>query len=383
MPKAFEHYVRRDLAIQFTRSILSKSPLSPARSGLFYTAPRRTGKSTFVRNELRDELQLQGALVIYVDLWSDKLKDPALHIAQAISEEVSANEGALSKISSLFKGATVSGLGVAVSLAADNANQPTLRDLLIALSDASSKTIVLLIDEAQHALTTTQGENALFALKAARDELNSGEHHGLRLVATGSDSGKLALLTSMKDQAFFGAPMHAFPHLDRHYVEWFCEQASDLDLAVDAVEPLFASAHYRPEVLASAYGQVVTTVISDARSSIERFQHAVSSLLAEEQKTHQVLIDSLQPLQRAVLTHMALAGREFAPYAAHSIAEYEKLASQFSGFEIKIDTSGVQNALNALLEQKLVWRSKRGFYEIEDAAIVEAVKTAKMNVPTT
>jgi hypothetical protein len=62
-----------------------------------------------------------------------------------------------------------------------------LTQALVALSDESKKIVVLIIDEAQHAITTDQGVAALFALKAARDELNSAKHHGLRIVCTGSN----------------------------------------------------------------------------------------------------------------------------------------------------------------------------------------------------
>ena len=63
---------------------------------------------------------------------------------------------------------------------------------------------MLIVDEAQHAITSDAGADALFALKAARDELNSSAHHGLRVVATGSNRDKLAMLRNSKDQAFFG-----------------------------------------------------------------------------------------------------------------------------------------------------------------------------------
>ena len=77
---------------------------------------------------------------------------------------------------------------------------------------------MLIIDEAQHAITTDKGYDALYALKAARDELNSSRHHGLRIVATGSNRDKLAMLRNSKDQAFFGAPLQPFPQIGRAHV---------------------------------------------------------------------------------------------------------------------------------------------------------------------
>ncbi len=54
----------------------------------------------------------------------------------------------------------------------------SLTDALVALSDETRQMIVQLIDEAQHAITSDAGIAALFALKAARDELNSSQHYG-------------------------------------------------------------------------------------------------------------------------------------------------------------------------------------------------------------
>ena len=58
---------RRQLAAQFSNRILNVSPGSAAGSGLFLAAPRRTGKSTFVRENLCPQLERDGALVLYVD----------------------------------------------------------------------------------------------------------------------------------------------------------------------------------------------------------------------------------------------------------------------------------------------------------------------------
>lgn len=125
----------------------------------------------------------------------------------------------------------------------------SLTDALIALSDEMKQIIVLIIDEAQHAITTDEGIAALFALKAARDELNSSKHHGLRVVCTGSNRDKLAMLRNSKDQAFYGAPMVNFPTLSKDFVAWFCEKvALPFQLDIDLVWQLFVEAGYRPEL---------------------------------------------------------------------------------------------------------------------------------------
>ncbi|MDT9702615.1 hypothetical protein, partial [Streptomyces sp. P17] len=71
----------------------------------------------------------------------------------------------------------------------------TLSDALQLLSAATGRLVVLIVDEAQHALNSNEGVNAMFALKAARDALNpGGKRPGLRLVFTGSSRDKLAQL---------------------------------------------------------------------------------------------------------------------------------------------------------------------------------------------
>ncbi len=57
--------------------LLVADPIFGAKSGLFLAAPRRTGKSTFLRRDLVPLLQQRGKTVQYVDLWADRAADPA------------------------------------------------------------------------------------------------------------------------------------------------------------------------------------------------------------------------------------------------------------------------------------------------------------------
>ncbi len=65
-------YHRPDLAHEMATQLLSPGVLDQGlRSGLFLSGLRRTGKTTFLRQDLIPALENAGALVIYVDLWSD------------------------------------------------------------------------------------------------------------------------------------------------------------------------------------------------------------------------------------------------------------------------------------------------------------------------
>ena len=58
---------------------------------------RRTGKSTFVRQDLVPEFERRNLNVIYVDLWINKTVNPAIHIANAIRTELAREDGPIAK----------------------------------------------------------------------------------------------------------------------------------------------------------------------------------------------------------------------------------------------------------------------------------------------
>ncbi len=87
----------------------------------------------------------------------------------------------------------------------------SLTDALVALSMLWKVTIVLIIDEARYVMTTENASATMHALKAARDELNSSKHSGLRIVFMDWDKQSLMHLCGNWDQPFYGAPMIEMP----------------------------------------------------------------------------------------------------------------------------------------------------------------------------
>ena len=93
---------RHDLAVRLADMLLGNDPLSDSgRSGLFMAAARRTGKSTFLRNDLIPTLQRTGALPIYVDLWEDRTRDPGELISSAVGQAL---ESQLRKVTKALAG---------------------------------------------------------------------------------------------------------------------------------------------------------------------------------------------------------------------------------------------------------------------------------------
>jgi hypothetical protein len=346
------YFARKALAEQLADQLLTPSVTSASGSGLFLAAPRRIGKSTFLREDLRPALLKKGVLVLYADLWANKQEDPGSTIVNVVRAEL-----AKQKV----------GLPAGISLSS----------ALAALSDEIQTTIVLIIDEAQHALTTANGSNTLFALKAARDELNSTAHFGLRVVATGSNRDKLTMLRSGREQAFYGAPLIDFPALGMDFIEWFCKQVQ-LPVQLDPAPTydLFVRAGHRPEVLSAAADALRFSFGLTAANTHQQFEAAIEAQIAQAQQEIFRVLGSLTPIQKTVLTVMAEDDTQFAPFEEQTMAKYRRLLKSKKGAALAakdLDISGVQSALNGLQEKSLVWRAARGVYAIEEEAIAVAV----------
>jgi len=378
---ATQLFKRAQLAERMAQKILESTVGSASASGLFLAAPRRTGKSTFLREDLRPQLLKSGAYVIYVDLWDDKGADPGDVIVSAVREVLAKHDGVVTRLARAAGMEKLNVGGMAFSLDRIGLGlSVSIRAALAELSDEVKCPIVLIIDEAQHAITTDMGYNALYALKAARDELNGSRHHGLRIVATGSNQDKLAMLRNSKDQAFFGAPLVPFPSLGKDYVEWFCDGvALPARLNPVEVEALFDRAGRRPEILSAAADALRFDFELDSKDVPARFASAVDDQIkAAELQTLRV-IHALTPLQSTVLRVLAARKEQFAPFESATMSAYAEVLSAISPDEqLKPDVSNVQQALLALQEKALIWKERRGVYSLEELATAELLEHNKL-----
>jgi hypothetical protein len=365
---------RTMLAERIAAQVLHVSPTSASSSGLFLAAPRRTGKTTFVRGDLAPALLKLGATVIYTDLWVDRQADPGEVIVNAIRAELGKHEAPLAKLAKNvgLAGAKIGGFDFSLDRIGLG-REISLVQALEALSDHVQTPIVLLIDEAQHAITSQAGSDAMFALKAARDELNT-VHHGLRLVCTGSNRDKLAMLRSNKDQAFFGAPLIDFPPLGSDYVDWFCAHAGlPAPLEPALVLPLFQAGGSRPEILGAAADQIRFDFTLPPDKVSQRFEEVVLEQILQANEQQLAAFHSLTAIQQAVLRVLAAAGPRYAPFEQATFEQYARALPPGTA-TIEFSVGNVQSALQALQDKGLVWKAARGIYAIEDMTLAELLR---------
>ena len=167
------YHARTSLAAGLADALQGKTPFSDAPNGLFLAAPRRTGKSTFLQADLMPELDRRQVVGVYVDLWADQNRDPGTLIAEAVGRALLKQLGVVAKTarSAGLESINVGGIKIDTSKIG-KVDGTTLADALRALVEAAKNPVALIIDEAQHALTSEAGETAMAALKSARDQLN-------------------------------------------------------------------------------------------------------------------------------------------------------------------------------------------------------------------
>jgi len=362
-------YKRTHLAEAYCKGMFGGG-LQNYRSGLFLAAPRRTGKSTFLRVDMLPVLEKHGFVTIYVDLWSDREVDPSVLISGAIQKKLNVFADSISKLAKMTGAEKLTLAGI-ISLKLDISpvlpEGVTLSGALEILAEASKKPIALVVDEAQHALSSEKGSNSMFALKSARDTLNiAGKTLKLALVFTGSNRDKLANLTLDHKQPFYGVQIQRFPMLEKDFAREFVKHYSkeltgSKKLDVEAVYQAFGTLGFKPERLVNAARTAVHTFMETSEKDLNQLliEAAKEIKTKEDEHMREKLLDLTQQ-QRAVFEVLIRHHANFAPYKDSTLEEYKKILGK------PIGKNSVQSAMEALREKGLVWKESFGGYVLED-----------------
>lgn len=367
------HFPREALAQELVAALRGQVVFGDAHNGLFLAAPRRTGKSTFLQADLKPALEAAGAVVAYVDLWADPRRDPGSLIADAIARALAPRLGLVSraaKAAGLESVTIVGALKIGVSKIG-KIDGVTLPDALRALHEAAKAPVALIVDEAQHALTSEAGEATMSALKSARDQLNRPSEVNLMLVMSGSDRDKLLRLVNTNGAPFYGSQISRMPPLGPDFIDHVSRliTAQRPDLApVDSAQLLqaFERFGHRPQFFMEALGQALSPL-----SGLQgvRFEQAVLEGARRRQEDDEAQMESeyfaLRPLEQAVLWRLLEQGSRFRPYDGEALRFYRARVPS------KVTPQMAQRALESLRERTpaLVWKSARGEYAVDDAAM--------------
>lgn len=371
-------YSRPQLAADMASQLLRPTALDLGlRSGLFLSGIRRIGKTTFLRNDLIPALEALGAVVVYVDLWSEPQANPSrlVHaaVAKTLKELSTPGSHALSALKKV-KGAELEGFGFKFGFQIDsigNDESLTLAQVFTELVIQAETDVVLIIDEVQHAMASENGGNLLLSLKAARDAINPRTDipgHFV-FIGTGSHKAMIGEMAARKNQAFAGAHSTEYPVLNGDYIE-FLLQALEKDgyadlpsksVTVDA----FNTLGNRPEEIIRALGVAIRSASNGVKADdvLPAIALALRTSAADVELNK---VESLGPLAGAVFDRVASSGAGGRGlFSAEAATEY----SQILGREVRIEE--IQPVAMDLLNANLFIRRGHGLYEISDPFVKE------------
>lgn len=371
---------RPQLALEMAEQLLRPKGLQMAvRSGTFLGGLRRIGKTTFLRGDLAPALENLGAIVVYVDLWSNVNAKPTDLLLAEIRKKLAELEKPDSKAVGLLKRIKGLDLGAAGFKFAVNLNEvgkeggETLADAFTEIVDLAKTDVVVIVDEVQHAMGSDDGNAMLLALKAARDAINTRPDtpgHFL-FIGTGSHRARVRELTVKGNTAFNGALSQDFPVLEQDFVAWLleesamCKRAPSLDAAFDSFKRLGR----RPEELAKALRALLAMEVgSDPDADLRAITEAVRQSAAADDLAR---LDQLGSLAQAIFGHVVREGGTGVRglFSEEAVAIYSKELGR------KVERDEVQPAANALMNENLLARDGHGIYGVSDPFVAEAYRS--------
>jgi hypothetical protein len=369
---------RTALAQQMAEQLLHPGVLDEGlRSGLFISGVRRTGKTTFLQADLVPALEAAGALVIYVDLWSNTQTNPAALVHSAIRrmlQSLQSPAGAIAEKLRRLRHAELAVAGFKFGFKVDSvgtAEGVTLAEAFTQVVDQARCDLVLIVDEVQHAITSEDGNQMLLALKAARDAINPrpGTPGHFIFVGTGSHRALVSELTARRSQAFAGAISIAYPVLDADYVAHLLERlrAEGLTAApsVEVATQAFRTLGARPEEMLRALREL--RALLPPGGDPDAFLRVIAGTLRSTAADVELMkVEQLGSLATAVFERIAgVDGDAKGLFSTEALGSYARAI----GREVRADE--VQAVLNELMVANIVMRRGHGLYGLTDPFVQE------------
>ncbi len=366
------------LAEQMAQQLLRPSFLDTSlRSGLFLSGQRRVGKTTFLATDLIPALQALGAIVVYVDLWSQPQANPADLVHEAIRKTLKELQipgsgilKRLKEVTNLEAGAA--GFKFGFKLADVGKDDGVgLAQAFQELIDQAQTDVVLIVDEVQHALGSADGDHLLHALKAARDAINTrpGTPGHFLFIGTGSHRARVQELTLKGNQAFNGAVTNEFPVLGRDFIDYVLAhvgpQLGAMLPSAEVTEAAFRSMGSRPEELMKALN-VLRSLPPDALPD-EHLPTIAQSLGAAAADVELQKVEAMGPLAEAVFSRICSIGGD-----VKGVFTGEALKAYAAQIGREVSAQEVQGIIGAMTSANLLMRVRHGHYGVTDPFVEKA-----------
>lgn len=338
------------------RPVLLESVLRMLVAGSHITlfAPRRQGKTQFVRHELLPAAREHGWFAARIDLWRNR-DNPALGLVEGL-EAVAAAERPrgllhtplrLTKLKATAKaaGVEVGGEWEMVAPAAPLPEATLENRLSTALHAIAGKAehVLLVLDEFQ-ALAEAKNPNFIAAFRTVVQDLQGR----LTLFYTGSSRAELnAMFRKAKAPLFQSAQSMQLPALDRAFVQSradYLRHVAGMEVDVDALERIFLALDSTPLFLNEIVVDMLAQNSPDVGAAVRRWLEDKRANEFEER------FEAMRDLDLAVALWLATPG-ERSVYTAEARAFY---AEVLEPFDVRIQTPDIQNAVRRLTKSQVI-----------------------------
>jgi hypothetical protein len=360
---------RPQLAKEVTNLALGRTSLVRAGAALFLAAARRTGKTTFLLEDLTPALQSEGVHVIYIDLGADVSLPPSALIAEAAERDLEQRQGTEAEVSATIQATPVCGVRYDHPARRKKAGA-SIVDALKELQTALSKPIALIVDEAQHLGAEAKSTNVMGALKSACDALNVGEDRRLLLVMLGSHRDKLQRLVLTPGAPFFGAQIFDLPSLGREYSALVAgklvQALPRLSLCNDLIDAIFDRFLRRPGHFEEAIGLAANPLAAPDSSFRDRLDAAADKYERMLDQEYEEAFVALSPVEAGVLRWILERGPGARLFTKNALAFYGRVVGRTVG------AGSARDAVQSLrdVEPAVLWKNDRGDYVLENTDLL-------------
>lgn len=308
------HINRPTLALGYL-ALLKAQPGRPI--ALF--APRRIGKTYFLKNDLTPCAEKEGFLTIYADLWLNRgLPLQAINYAlEEALDDVTVPSSFVGKI------AKTPIKGMAGVQFGEEPKRRTLPDeaelrfdaLIMRIAKASEKRILLMLDEIQALAETSSGNSVIATLRAVL----SNRQKDVCAVFTGSSQHALSQMMST-----IGAPMYQFaqlidfPYLDDKYLQLLINHFNEVhpqkNVELSALRQAFQYVGHKPALIKDIIKEMSAEGIENVDVALQKFMENEKQIVgwqsnyeaqnALEQTVLVALAHGLQPMAKETITRL-------------------------------------------------------------------------------
>jgi hypothetical protein len=367
MPPIFElpYFPRPDL-LEATLKIF----LTGLKQGVTLFAPRRQGKTQFVKRELVVAAAESGWQVVYLDLWVRR-SHPDVGLVEGLEQAVQRARGtrfAVTKVTAKAKTPAVD-IGGEAERVAPTEPEGVIENRLAAALDAlmalTDQITLLVLDEFQ-ALASAQSTDFVAAFRTALQK-----HQG-RLMVFYTGSSREALNQMFRRQRaplFESAHPLTLPDLGRDFVEdraVFLEDRTGLTVDVDALARAFERLGHSPEYL----NAIIIHLMIGKHTDVDQAMHAWVE--SQREAGFGARLAELSAYDRAVLHMLAQPDRPKA-FSKEAVA----LVKGYLGNDGPVNTGRIQTSIRKLSRQELVAPTgETGDYEIDDRGLLIWIREA-------